>query len=124
MSYEHINDLSMYDDFVVTRASRIPEALVEVREKTSSVLHSVVHVDKVPEFKIEDGACRGLDPNIFYPEKPEIEAKETKAINICNSCSIIDACLENALTKREIYGVRGGTTERGRRNILRRRARL
>lgn len=66
------------------------------------------------------GACRGLDPEIFYPETDE-EAEEAKAV--CQACSVQASCLEHALTHREKEGVWGGATERERRRIIRQRRR-
>ena len=66
------------------------------------------------------GACRGLDPEVFYPETDE-EAEEAKAV--CSLCSVQIACLEYALTHREKEGVWGGATERERRRIVRQRRR-
>ena len=68
----------------------------------------------------ERGACRGLDPEIFYPASDE-EADPAKTI--CAGCSVRQACLEYALTRREKEGVWGGCTERERRRILRQRRR-
>ena len=58
------------------------------------------------------GACRGLDPGIFYPETDE-EADSAKAV--CGACGVRSACLEHALQRREKQGVWGGCTERERR---------
>jgi WhiB family redox-sensing transcriptional regulator len=66
------------------------------------------------------GACRGLDPEIFYPQTDE-EAVDAKAI--CAVCSVQTACLEYALSFREKEGVWGGATERERRRIIRQRRR-
>ena len=63
-------------------------------------------------------ACRGLDPEIFYPASDE-EAEEAKAI--CVSCPVHQLCLEHALAHRERDGVWGGLTERERRRVLRQR---
>jgi WhiB family redox-sensing transcriptional regulator len=63
-------------------------------------------------------ACRGLDPEIFYPASDE-EAEEAKAI--CASCPVRQLCLEHALAFRERDGVWGGLTERERRRVLRQR---
>ena len=63
-------------------------------------------------------ACRGVDPDIFYPVSEE-EADEAKAI--CGACSVRGTCLEYALTNRERDGVWGGATERERRRIVRQR---
>lgn len=63
-------------------------------------------------------ACRGVDPDIFYPASDE-EAEEAKAI--CRQCPVREACLEYALANRERDGVWGGATERERRRIVRQR---
>jgi WhiB family redox-sensing transcriptional regulator len=66
------------------------------------------------------GACRGLDPEVFYPASDE-EAEEAKIV--CAECSVQASCLEHALTYREKEGVWGGATERERRRIIRQRRR-
>jgi len=69
---------------------------------------------------LDRGACRGLDPEIFYPETDE-EADRARAV--CDSCAVQGACLEYALVHREKEGVWGGATERERRRIIRQRRR-
>jgi len=66
----------------------------------------------------QHGACRGIDPNIFYPASDD-DADEAKAI--CAGCPVRQACLEYALANRERDGVWGGATERERRRIVRQR---
>jgi WhiB family redox-sensing transcriptional regulator len=68
----------------------------------------------------DKGACRGIDPEIFYPLEDE-DADEAKAI--CGVCAVRESCLEHALTAREKEGVWGGATERERRRIIRQRRR-
>jgi WhiB family transcriptional regulator, redox-sensing transcriptional regulator len=63
-------------------------------------------------------ACRGLDPEIFFPATDE-EAEEAKAI--CAVCPVRQMCLEHALAAREREGVWGGLTERERRRVIRQR---
>ena len=65
-------------------------------------------------------ACRGLDPEIFYPVSEE-EAEQAKAV--CGQCAVQHACLEHALGSRERDGVWGGATEKERRRIIRQRRR-
>jgi WhiB family redox-sensing transcriptional regulator len=65
-------------------------------------------------------ACRGVDPDIFYPVSEE-EAEEAKAI--CAGCTVSETCLEYALSNRERDGVWGGATERERRRMIRQRRR-
>lgn len=68
----------------------------------------------------ELGACRGLEPSMFYPDD-EDDAEEAKAV--CAGCDVRVACLEHALSIREKQGVWGGATERERRRIIRQRRR-
>jgi WhiB family redox-sensing transcriptional regulator len=65
-------------------------------------------------------ACRGLDPQIFYPETDD-EAEPAK--RVCGACAVQETCLEFALQGREKEGVWGGATEKERRRILRQRRR-
>lgn len=66
----------------------------------------------------QHGACRGTDPDIFYPVIDE-EAEPAKAI--CATCPVREPCLEYALSTRERDGVWGGATERERRRMIRQR---
>ncbi len=66
----------------------------------------------------QHAACRGLDPDIFYPASDE-EAEEAKVV--CDQCPVRQLCLEHALSHRERDGVWGGLTERERRRIIRQR---
>lgn len=68
----------------------------------------------------ELGACRGLEPSIFFPDDDD-DAADAKAV--CATCNVRVACLEHALTIREKQGVWGGATERERRRIIRQRRR-
>ena len=63
-------------------------------------------------------ACRGVDPDVFYPVSEE-DAVQAKAI--CAQCPVREACLEYALAARERDGVWGGATERERRRMIRHR---
>ena len=63
-------------------------------------------------------ACRGVDPDVFYPVSDE-ETEVAKAI--CAQCPVREACLEYALANRERDGVWGGATERERRRMIRQR---
>ena len=63
-------------------------------------------------------ACRGVDPDVFYPSSEE-EGEEAKSI--CRVCPVRESCLEYALANRERDGVWGGATERERRRIIRQR---
>lgn len=62
----------------------------------------------------EFAACRGLDPALFFPERGEI-TKPAKAT--CDSCAVREVCLDEALDRREKFGIWGGESERSRRKI-------
>ena len=68
----------------------------------------------------QHAACRGVEPDVFYPVSDE-EADIAKTI--CDQCSVRHPCLEYALANRERDGVWGGATERERRRLLRQRRR-
>lgn len=67
---------------------------------------------------MDDGACMGVDPDLFFPERGASVA-EAKAV--CRSCPVIDACLEYALQEGIKVGIWGGCSERERRQIRRTR---
>jgi len=62
------------------------------------------------------GACRGLDPAIFFPSDG---AGVVCARKICLTCSVIDECLAYALKNRIEHGVWGGSSERERKRLHR-----
>jgi WhiB family redox-sensing transcriptional regulator len=66
-------------------------------------------------------ACRGLDPEIFFPAVEDDDVDDAKAV--CGACGVQQTCLEFALQVREKEGVWGGATEKERRRILRQRRR-
>ena len=63
-------------------------------------------------------ACRGTDPNLFFPDRGE---SLEPAKRICGECVVRDECLEHALLNGERFGVWGGTSERERRRLRRTR---
>ena len=65
-----------------------------------------------------NGACQGLDAEIFYPEN---EDHAEFALSVCGECAVRIACLDYALDTREQQGVWGGVTARDRRKMLRQR---
>ena len=66
----------------------------------------------------QHAACRGLEPEVFYPVSDE-QTEEAKAI--CRECPVREPCLDYALANRERDGVWGGATERERRRMIRQR---
>lgn len=64
------------------------------------------------------GSCRGMDPDVFFPDRGESLAP---AKAVCAECIVRDECLEYALDHGERFGVWGGTSERERRKLRRAR---
>ena len=64
------------------------------------------------------GRCAELAPEIFFPSDG-VGVQVARAI--CLDCPQQSLCLEYALTNRIDHGVWGGTSERERRRILKRR---
>ena len=66
---------------------------------------------------MDDGACSGMDTEMFFREKSSLKEK---AKVICNTeCQVRAKCLEWALDRREAHGVLGGLTPRERKTLLR-----
>lgn len=63
-------------------------------------------------------ACRGVDTNVFFPERGQ---SLEPALRICAGCPVRDHCLEEALGAsiawKYVPGVWGGTSERQRRQM-------
>lgn len=55
-----------------------------------------------------EAACRGMNPNVFYPEVGGAAVRIARTI--CNTCPVQTECLEDARQHREEYGVWGGKT--------------
>jgi WhiB family transcriptional regulator, redox-sensing transcriptional regulator len=65
--------------------------------------------------------CRGMNPAVFFPtDGAGFEA----ARRVCLECPVRTECLEYALEHRIDQGAWGGTSERERRRIMRRRRAL
>jgi len=58
--------------------------------------------------------CRGLDPELFYPERGE---DIRLAQSICRECSVSSECLDFAIENGEHHGIWGGLSERSRRRL-------
>jgi WhiB family redox-sensing transcriptional regulator len=53
----------------------------------------------------DQAACRGLDPDMFFPERGDSGAE---AKGVCEGCPVRLDCLEWALETNQIAGVWGG----------------
>lgn len=63
---------------------------------------------------VDDAACAGEDPDLFFPKKGD-QGREAKAV--CNGCPVRAQCADYAATSPVmLVGVWGGTTEAERRH--------
>lgn len=63
-----------------------------------------------------EARCREIDTEPFFPEN-YYESKKIR--NICNQCEVIEQCLQDAfMFEDNQYGIRGGTTPRERRRLI------
>ena len=67
---------------------------------------------------MEQGTCRDLPANIFFPSDG---AGVEIARRICANCAVKLICLDYAVDNHIDHGVWGGESERERRRIARRR---
>lgn len=65
-------------------------------------------------------ACIGADPEMFFPEEKGMRP-HPYARKLCTGCPVINQCLEYALRNPDEQGLWGGTTDRDRETIRRRR---
>lgn len=62
----------------------------------------------------DDAACRGLDPDLFYPE---LGSNGDEAKEVCRVCPVRLQCLEFSLDNHEKSGIWGGYGKRERRRL-------
>ena len=62
----------------------------------------------------ELAACRGIDLEVFFPERGE---SAEPARQVCAACPVRRPCLDYAITNRITHGIWGGLTERERRAL-------
>ena len=67
-----------------------------------------------------EAACRGLDPELFYPRRTDsasgrVDREAAKAV--CKPCPVRPECLDHALAAGERHGIWGGLTEMERKPL-------
>jgi len=65
---------------------------------------------------IDQAACKGMDTNLFLPERGDWR-KQREAVTVCNGCPVKWNCLAYGLGERQ--GIWGGQTDKARRAIAR-----
>ncbi len=65
---------------------------------------------------MEEAACRGVDPELFFPDRDGSTARIAQAKAICAGCPVLSDCrahgerVEAELARSEWYGIVGGET--------------
>jgi WhiB family redox-sensing transcriptional regulator len=69
-----------------------------------------------PDWRLR-AACRGADPELFFPEGTAGPAQKSVALakQICSECQVRARCLDWAVEHCAAFGVWGGRTEQERR---------
>lgn len=78
--------------------------------------------EPTPEW-FKQAACRGLDPNMFMPQRGE-NNKIKQAKKICDDCPVKDECRDYGLKLSQLFdthGIFGGLTRQERKKELERR---
>lgn len=68
-----------------------------------------------------EALCREIGDEPFFSTDPGLTRR---AKRICNLCPVKAECLQYALSDRTLIGVFGGTTEKDRRMIRRKKTRV
>lgn len=74
------------------------------------------NIDVEHDTWFEQAACKGMDTNLFMPERGDNKAAR-QAIAICDGCDVKWNCLAYGLGERQ--GIWGGQTDKARRAIAR-----
>lgn len=69
----------------------------------------------------DEAACRGMDPELFFPDRGTTKAEMAEALAACFSCPVRWECAAYGASER--YGIWGGMTGRERRKWARERRR-
>jgi len=61
-------------------------------------------------------ACRKMPLSLFYDVSP---SRERRALAACERCEVREECLDDALDRGDLFGVRGGMTPTQRKKLRR-----
>lgn len=92
------------------RSSPTGEIAARRRERdrrATAARRARARVPSVGAAMLPDAACRGADPDLFFPRNGDTEA-EAQAVAICAGCSVRVACYARAVQNGERYGIWGG----------------
>lgn len=67
----------------------------------------------------KDAACRGMDPNVFFPNiEATYETDKEIALRVCSNCPVRAQCRSKGRTNLEEYGIWGGEDDEERYEAL------
>ena len=89
------------------------ETVMKTSHGKTSIRYTLRHNSKLNA----EGACSGIDTNVFYPVQDVFSPSEERMIQkMCIDCPVMLMCLEWGLI-HERHGIWGGTTPNQRRRI-------
>lgn len=81
-----------------------------IRQSQHTNKHTTYYILKYDRELMEQGACNGLDTELFYPPQDFFRAEDKRYYaRLCSRCPILEACQEWGLV-HEKYGIWGGMT--------------
>lgn len=91
-------------------------------KKTKNEYPTAKYIYKPDEFNWQaNAACKDLPTDMFYyddDERGETKLqKEIAALKVCKTCPVTQACLQDAIKRKDNHSIQGGTTpqQRGHR---------
>lgn len=92
-----------------------PELIAEAPEVVTSIVEKILPTVRQYDLTWKEGGnCKGVDPDLFYPEKGE---STVLGKAICRGCVVRAKCLDFALETSVKTGIWGGLSEYERRKL-------
>ncbi|HUD08250.1 MAG TPA: WhiB family transcriptional regulator [Candidatus Saccharimonadales bacterium] len=85
-----------------------------VSDTRAGYIGQVLSLKETPGWR-QKAACKGLDPEIFYPRK---DSENDMALSVCEDCHVWVDCLRFAIKYHQDQGVWGGCTETQRARMI------
>lgn len=105
--------------YKAVRQSSEPQSTHKTESTTfTNTLVEAINTPSIVKLK-ENGNCKGVDPDLFFPERGQPTAEPRR---VCRGCVVRSECLEYALVNGEKFGIWGGLSERERRRLRRQRS--
>jgi hypothetical protein len=99
----------------------VARILIRTRKDPDAMVRYAPDTLARPDRWRTNAACRETDPEVFFPD-PGDALTIAQAKSICARCPVRPTCADDALVRRDQYGIWGGLTESQRRHTLRARA--